>query len=776
LVGLIFNFKHQLTEPNVKGIIDKAELNIEKTNVQAGTLLASPHALGGVPRSIDKQATDKKIIAIMACGLWLVTLLLFLPARGFGFISYDDGPYVYENDMVKQGLNAATVKWAFLQTHFFMWHPLTSLSHLLDVTLFGLNPSAFHLENVLLHSFSAVLLFLFLLRTTRERWPSLFVAMLFAWHPLRVESVAWIAERKDVLSTLFWLLTLHAYVHYTQVKTRAAYWLAVGVYALGIMTKPTIVTLPCVLLLVDVWPLRRFQFEISGINWSKLKPLILEKIPFFVLCALLSVITYKVQKEGDVLAMMESTTLMDRVGNACVSYLRYMGKLLWPVDLGVLYPYPGTWPMVIVMAAVVVLSALSWLSWKQRVARPWLLVGWLWFLGVLVPAIGIVQAGGQAMADRYTYISTLGLLFMLVWSVVELDRVPVWGRYLTSGLACVSLAGSFVLTGRQLQLWSSSEALFRHTVQVTKNNPIAHFSLAFALLEKERTDEAIMELFAGLELNRKDHKAWYQLGRAFDKKGDTQKAANAFYECMQLQPDFSDARFQLAMAYAKLGKLKEAEQELRQFLKEKPQQENAWNNLGNIQFLLKDISGAAASYQKAAELAPDRVDTWMNLANLYLEQQQTAQGLGYFERALKLKPNDAMLWYQYGSICEQFKQPAKAVAAWRKSLALQPEMLEALLRLAWRLAVDPDAKVRNGKEALDLVEKPVAQTGATGGPLVEILAAAKADQGDYAAAVFWAENALKACRSSQDSNGVARLESQLAQYRQQKPLRMEGSP
>jgi tetratricopeptide (TPR) repeat protein len=230
------------------------------------------------------------------------------------------------------------------------------------------------------------------------------------------------------------------------------------------------------------------------------------------------------------------------------------------------------------------------------------------------------------------------------------------------------------------------------------------------------------------------------------------------------------------MAYAKLGKLKEAEQELRQFLKEKPQQENAWNNLGNIQFLLKDISGAAASYQKAAELAPDRVDTWMNLANLYLEQQQIAQGLGYFERALKLKPNDAMLWYQYGSICEQYKQPAKAVAAWRKGLALQPEMLEARLRLAWRLAVDPDTKVRNGKEALDLVEKPVAQTGATGGPLVEILAAAKADQGDFAAAVFWAENALKACRSGQDSNGVARLESQLAQYRQQKPLRMEGSP
>jgi tetratricopeptide (TPR) repeat protein len=740
------------------------------------TLLASPLRLAGVPRSIDKQATDKKMIAIMACGLWLVTVLLFLPARGFGFVSYDDGPYVYDNDMVKQGLNAGTLKWAFLETHFFMWHPLTSLSHLLDVTLFGLNPSAFHLENVLLHAVSAVLLFLFLLRTTQARWPSLFVALLFAWHPLRVESVAWIAERKDVLSTLFWLLTLHAYVYYTEVKTRTAYWFAVIVYALGILTKPTIVTLPCVLLLIDVWPLRRFQFESTGINWAKLKPLILEKLPFFALCVLLSVITYKVQKEGDVLAMMESTTLMDRLGNACVSYVRYIGKLLWPLDLAVLYPYPGTWPLVIVLAALVALVAGSWICWKQRMARPWLLVGWLWFLGVLVPAIGIVQAGGQAMADRYTYVSTIGLLIILVWTVVELDRIPVWGRYLTSGLACVSLAGSLVLTSRQLQLWGSSEALFRHTAKVTKNNAIAHFSLAFALLEKERIDEAITEFFTGLDINPRDHKGWYQLGRAYTKKGDTQKAANAFLECAKLMPSFSDAHFQLSMAYTKLGKLKEAELELIQYLKDQPRQENAWNNLGNIQFLQKNVANAATSYLKAAELAPDRFDTWMNLANLFLEQQQFAQGLNYFERALKLKPDDAPLWYQYGSLCEQFKQPAKAVAAWRKALILQPEMIEVRLRLAWRLAVEPDVQVRNGKEALMLIEKLVAQTGATGGPMVEILAAAKAEQGSYDEAVFWAESALKSYENRQDAAGVARLKAHLGQYRQKQPWRSEGSP
>lgn len=712
----------------------------------------------------------------MACGLWLLTFLLFSAARNYGFISYDDGPYVYENDMVKQGLNATTIKWAFFQTHFFMWHPLTSLSHLLDVTLFGFNPASFHLVNILLHACSAALLFLFLMRTTQARWASLIVAALFAWHPLRVESVVWIAERKDVLSTLFWLLTLHAYVSYTQVKTKAAYWLTVGCYALGIMTKPTIVTLPCVLLLIDVWPLRRFEFEPTGINWSRLKPLIWEKVPLFILCALLSVITYKVQKEGEVLTMMETTTLLGRLGNAMVSYVRYIGKLLYPLELSVLYPYPGEWPAPVVLGAFALLVVVTALVWRQRIARPWFLVGWLWFLGVLVPAIGIVQAGGQAMADRYTYVSTIGLLIMLVWLFQELDSRPVWGRYLTSGLLSISLAGSVVLTYRQVQLWSSSEALFRHASIVTKDNAIAHFSLAYALLEQDRTDEALQELFTGLQLNPKDHKGWYQLGRAYDKKGDHVQAIRAFSESLLRKPGFSDAQFLLAMSYAKAGKFKESETELVAYLKVKPEQDNAWNNLGNIQFLNKDFAAATVSYQKAAELAPQRGDIWMNLANLYLEQQKVTEGLGYFEKAVKLKASDANLWYQYGSICEQFRQPAKALAAWREALRLQPGMLPAQVRIAWRLAVDPDDKVRDGKAAMEIINPIIAQTGSKGGAMIEILAAAKADLGAYDEAFQLAQQAYQSYQLKQDAKSIARVEAQLALYKQKKLFTMEGNP
>lgn len=712
----------------------------------------------------------------MACGLWLLTFLLFSAARNYGFISYDDGPYVYENDMVKQGLNAATIKWAFFQAHFFMWHPLTSLSHLLDVTLFGFNPPSFHLVNILLHACSAVLLFLLLLRATKARWPSLIVAVLFAWHPLRVESVVWIAERKDVLSTCFWLLTFHAYVSYVQIKTKAAYWLTVGCYALGIMTKPTIVTLPCVLLLLDVWPLRRFEFEITGINWARLKPLIWEKLPFFILCAVLSVITYKVQKEGEVLTMMETTTLVDRLGNAAVSYLRYIGKLLWPFDLAVLYPYPGAWPSIIVLAAGTFLAGVSALAWWQRIQRPWILVGWLWFLGVLVPAIGIVQSGGQAMADRYTYISTIGLLIILVWFCRELDGKPLWGRYVISGLLCISLAGSVILTHRQILLWSSSEVLFRHTASVTKNNAIAHFSLAYALLEQERTEEAISEFYTGLQLSPKDYKGWYQLGRAYDKKGEFEQALKAFTQCLQIKPSFTDARFLQAMSYAKTGKLKEAEATLVEFLQANPKLDNAWNNLGNIQFLNKNYAAAESSYQKAAELSPQRGDILMNLANLYLEQQKVTEGLGYLERAARLKGTDVDLWYQLGSICELHHRPAEAVAAWREAIRLQPDLLSAKLRLAWRLAVDPDDKVRNGQESLQMITLLIQQSGSKAGAMIEILAAAKAELGAYDEASLLAKQALDGYQLKLDRKSMARVEAQLALYQQKKPFRMEGNP
>lgn len=730
------------------------------------------------------QPNDKRILLAMVLGLWLSTLLLFSPARNYGFITYDDGKYVNENEMVMQGLNAETIKWAITGPHFHMWHPLTSLSHLLDVQLFGMNPGAHHLVNILIHSLNAVLLLLLLLRATGDRWASLFVAALFAWHPLRVESVVWIAERKDVLCTLFWLLTFHAYLQYVRSGSKRAYWLTVGVYALGIMTKPMIVTLPCVLLLLDFWPLNRFKpaptsadtSRFYPFQWNTLKPLLVEKIPFFILCAVLSALTYKMQKEGDVLTMMESTSFVDRFGNAMVSYLRYAGKVLWPVDLAVLYPHPGKLPYMTMLLAFSAIVFVTLLSWVCRITRPWLAVGWLWFLGIIVPASGIIQAGGAAMADRYTYVSTIGLLIIFVWAGKELLRISPWGRHIVSGLAGIALAGCWITTTKQIHYWQDTETLFRHTTQVTKNNSIAIFVLGHALLEQNRPLEAIDQFAAGLKINPDDPKAWLQMGRAQTQQGNIGLAVTCFREALQIDPKLIDAQFQLATVLAQSGQSAEAESEFAKYLKQNPTDVRAWNNFGNVQFLQQKYTAAEASYLQAAKLEPAKADTWMNLANLFLQQNNGPKGLAALERALQLRPDDARLWYQYANICEQFGASSKAVAAFRQVLALEPEQPNALIRLAWRLAVDPDDKVRNGKEALAIAEKMVLQSGGTPGPYAEILAAAKAENGLYKDAIFWAETAKKVYEEGGDTAGKTRLEKHLKNYRQNKPWRTATTP
>lgn len=720
----------------------------------------------------------------MILGLWLGTLLLFAPARNFGFINYDDGKYVNENEMVQQGLNAETIRWAITGPHFHMWHPLTSFSHLVDVQLFGMNPGAHHLVNVLIHSLNAVLLLLFLFRATGDRWASFFVAALFAWHPLRVESVVWIAERKDVLCTLFWLLTFHAYLNYARNGTKRSYWLAVATYAFGIMTKPMIVTLPCVLLLLDFWPLGRVKTPendaqlkpLFPLDWPVLKPLFIEKVPFFCLSALLAFLTYKMQKEGDVLSLMESTSFIDRFGNAMLSYVLYVRKLLWPVDLAVLYPHPGKLPLVLIFGATLAVVGLIAIAWRQRFRRPWIAVGWLWFLGIIVPASGIIQAGGQAMADRYTYVSTIGLLIALVWGAKELLRIPKWGQYAVSMVAGIAVAGCWITTSRQVQLWRDTETLFRHATQVTANNSIAMFVLGHALLEQNRSAEAIEQLAAGLKINPDDQKAWYQLGRAQQQQGDAKNASASYIQALQIDPMFSDAMFQLSMTLTQAGQNEAAERVLLKFLQDSPKDDRAWNNLGNVQFLLKKYPAAEKSYLQAGKLKPEKPDTWMNLANLYLQAGDAKKGVEYLEHALQLRGDDIQLWYQYGGICEQYGFSAKAVAAFRKVSTMDPSRIDASMRLAWRLAVDPDGKVRNGKEALQIAEKLTLQAGGTSGPVAEILAAAKAENGSWTDAIFWAETAIKAYQEQNDTAGQTRVKQHLASYKQHKPWRSATTP
>ncbi|MGD0253772.1 MAG: tetratricopeptide repeat protein, partial [Verrucomicrobiota bacterium] len=448
--------------------------------------------------------------------LALVTLLVYLPVCRYNFVNYDDGDYVTENQVVQNGLTWAGVEWAFTTWHAGNWHPLTWLSHMLDCELFGLNPGAHHLVNVLFHAANVVLLFALLLRMTNSLWPGAFVAALFAWHPLHVESVAWISERKDVLSTFFALLTLLAYVRHaksvacdewqmtgtaettgTPNLSRFArhpslfYWLALIFFTLGLMSKPMLVTLPFVMLLLDLWPLKRVtsdKWQVAGVL-----RLALEKWPFFLLTAISCVVTFFAQRGGDAVVSLAKVSLRYRLENAPVAAVRYLLKMIRPADLAVIYPMPDKIPALAVAAAVTALILISAVAWLVRRRSPYLLVGWLWFLGTLVPVIGLVQVGGAALADRYTYLPSIGLFIAAAFGLRDLADRFRFLKIPVAVAASLMLAGCLMLTENQLRCWRDSQTLFAHAVAVTKDNDIAHINLGVALEQQGKLDEALAE-------------------------------------------------------------------------------------------------------------------------------------------------------------------------------------------------------------------------------------------------------------------------------------------
>ncbi|MGH7953147.1 MAG: tetratricopeptide repeat protein, partial [Limisphaerales bacterium] len=458
--------------------------------------------------------------------LALITLLAFLPVARDGFVNYDDQDYVTENSVVQNGLTLAGIKWAFTTFHASNWHPLTWLSLMLDDQLFGLNAGAFHFVNALFHAANTVLLFLLLLRLTTPRseikngisprqnslWPCAFVAALFAWHPLHIESVAWISERKDVLSAFFALLTLLSYARYAQSRSKIEnqkskagsanstrdYFLALIFFALSLMSKPMFVTLPFVMLLLDFWPLRRISN--SGFQISNVLRLIAEKIPFFLLTAISCVVTYFAQSHPgeNAVASLQLVPLHYRILNTLISYARYLLKLFWPAHLAVIYPLLENlrWMIEMAIVAAIILAAISWIFWRTRRRFPYLLVGWLWFLGTLVPVIGLVQVGGAALADRYTYFPAIGIFIAVAFGARDLAIRFQFPKFILPAAAILISGACLIVTEDQLRYWRDSETLFRHALAVTKNNDIAHLDLGAALELEGKKNEALVEYHA----------------------------------------------------------------------------------------------------------------------------------------------------------------------------------------------------------------------------------------------------------------------------------------
>jgi tetratricopeptide (TPR) repeat protein len=610
---------------------------------------AEPSATGGSSRWRQSW---------MAALLFLAVAGIFLPALRHDFITYDDPAYVTANAHVQGGLTWENVKWAFTSGEASNWHPLTWLSHMLDCDLFGLQPWGHHLTNVLLHAANALLLFVVLHRATCALWRSLLVAALFGLHPLHVESVAWIAERKDVLSTLFWMLTLWAYVLWVERREagRPRAWVFYGLaflaLAAGLMAKPMLVTLPCVLLLLDFWPLGRWQ----GASVSRRCFLVVEKLPFFALSAVSSAITYLVQQRGGAVKTMEDFSWLGRAANALIAYCQYLGKCFWPTRLAVLYPNFGEQPptgQVALAGAFLGAVTIAVVAWRRR--RPWLAVGWIWFLGTLVPVIGFVQVGGATMADRYSYVPLIGIFLLVVWAAADLTvRLPQ-RRAVLGAMAGIVVLSCCVLTCRQLSLWQDSVTLFRHTVAVTENNWMAHANLSIAYGKSARTATEAKEEFQQMVAiiadfaerhNRRGVALLQTPGRlpealaAFEKalriKGDYAEAHNnrgqalaqlpgrlpdaisAFQSALRYQPDFPEAQFNLGNALAQIpARRNEAIAALRFAVWGRPEWAEAHNALADV--MAPDPirrASAITEYEAALRLRPDLERARAGLAQL----------------------------------------------------------------------------------------------------------------------------------------------------------------
>jgi len=653
--------------------------------------------------------------------LALITLLVYLPATRDGFVNYDDQDYVTENSTVQKGLTWTGIKWAFTTGHASNWHPLTWLSHMTDCELFGLNPGAHHLVNVLFHTANAVLLLLLLFRLTGALWASAFVAALFAWHPLHVESVAWISERKDVLSTFFALLTLLAYVKAVTsdrcqvTRTNPAlscftfhvsrfYWLALFFFALGLMSKPMLVTLPFVMLLLDYWPLKR----VTSDWWQVLKVmrLVLEKWPFFLLAAASCVVTFLVQSQrsGDAVASLELVPLHYRFCNALASYGLYLLKMVWPVRLAVFYPLPGhlTWLLMAATASAVVLVIISSFVWRSGRARAYLPVGWLWFLGTLVPVIGLVQVGSAALADRYTYFPLIGVFIAVTFGFCDLAGRLQFPQKAIATAAVLILATCLMLAENQLRCWRDSETLFAHALAVTKNNHVAHVNLGVALEQKGELNEALDEYRVAEELAPELYHIHNNLGNLLDNLGHPREALLEYRWAVLLNPNLPSLHNGAGMVLAELGRFDEA---LRQF-------------------------------KEAARLDPTYPWAHLEIGKVRLEQGRDAEAIDELRAALRIDPDN----------------------------------FQILAYTAHVLAADENPQIRDGRTALVLAVKAKVLTGEAQPYVLDALGMACAETGDYTNALEVTQRALDLAKAAKMKK-LEPLQQRLELYKNHQPWR-----
>jgi tetratricopeptide (TPR) repeat protein len=575
--------------------------------------------------------------------LTLATAAAFWQLPGHDFITIDDNVYVTNNAYVDAGLNAKSIRWAFTTVKAEFWHPLTWLSLMADSQLFGVSPGGYHLTNLLLHIINTLLLFFFLGKATGKPWQSGFAAALFALHPLHVESVAWIAQRKDVLSTSFWLLTQWRYAHFVEKPSRSRYGWVLIFFILGLMSKPMLITLPFTLLLLDYWPFCRFQYEGSLRSFLRaLWPYIYEKLPFFGMAAVAAIATYMAQKYGGGLDSLNPYPLSDRIANALISYGVYIWKMIWPQNLAFFYPFPSKLPIWQLIAATIILGVITALALKSLKDRPYVIVGWLWYLGTLAPVIGLIKIGDFSMADRYTYVPLIGLFIILAWGLPDLLRK--WRhKTVALSLSAIFVTGAFAaLTWSQTRYWSNSSTLYTHALRVTRDNFLAHYALGNILAAEGKMNEAIAH-FAEAVRSRSDKATLRNmLGRALASQGKFDEALPHLTTALQIKPDFAEAHYNIAIALVAKYRYAEAIEHfsaalmshLRLNQVQGPHNKNGLSKYfkqGSVYENAQKIDAAIEQYTRALSVPSEYPAALMKLATLYSAKNDYTAALSLYQ-------------------------------------------------------------------------------------------------------------------------------------------------
>jgi len=624
------------------------------------------------------SSSEKSRVFSVYLILTLIICAVFAQVHSFDFINYDDNAYVTENNHIITGLTLNNIAWAFKQTHFFMWHPITSISHMIDCQLFGLNAGCHHIVSLMFHIANTLLLFGILKKSTGRLWPSAFAAALFALHPLNVESIVWIAERKSVLSGFFWMLTLAVYIRYTKNPRPVNYLLVVFVFSLALMAKPVTVTLPFVLLLLDYWPLNRIQIE----NNQQVFRLAAEKIPLFLLSAIVCIITIAAQSSGDVIASNKDLPFIVRFENALVSYIAYIGKMIYPSNLSVFYPHPGfTLPLWKPIASFTVLAVVSAVVLYFGRCRPYLIAGWFWYLGTLVPVIGLVQAGVQAMADRYAYIPLIGLFIIIAWEMTELLQHWKYHRIVLGISSVTVILILSVCTWFQTSHWRSSQTLFEHILKVSPGNYIAYNCLGSAYIGQNRLDEAIDLLQRSLQIKPNYALAYHNLAIAYNKLNLPEQAIYACKQAIKLHPKNPWAYYTLGISYDKLGQYSEAIEAYKQAVTIEPYYADAYYNLGLAYAKLGRYQEAILAYEQAIKIKPDDADAYCNLASAFGQLGQFQNEIEVCKKALRINPNLAEAYFNLGAALGQLGRYAEAIETCKQAIKIKPDYTEAYYNL-----------------------------------------------------------------------------------------------